>query len=187
VNAVAEDARVLLLAFTRERRRVLVRLLWRRFYGSKGVTEGCCEDAVGDAILKAQQGNPSLNNLDAWLYRVAINQMISLTRKRTTRMRVFDAGETVRTAHADAVPDAVTTIMADSSRIALREALRKLSEKERRAVWLYHYVGLDSVTCGRNLSIHPASVKMRAMRGRRALAVILQNDVRFDIASLLQR
>jgi RNA polymerase sigma-70 factor (ECF subfamily) len=65
--------------------------------------------------------------------------------------------------------------------VALISALRGINADQRRAVVLYHLVGLSVQEIARETGASPAAVKARLMRGRQALASQLQEEASFRV------
>jgi len=95
-------------------------------------------------------------------FRVAINLARSHLRKH---LRVALSGLEPRDR------DAVTSTDAFAD---LADALGALTGRQRAAVVLVDYVGLDAAESGEVLGISPATVRAHLMRGRRALRAALE-------------
>lgn len=55
-------------------------------------------------------------------------------------------------------------------------ALRRINADQRRAIVLFHLVGLSVQEIAKETDASPAAVKARLVRGRRALAAQLQEE-----------
>jgi RNA polymerase sigma-70 factor (ECF subfamily) len=128
------------------------------------------QDAVQEAFARAL-ARPSrlrgVDNPEAWLRTVAMN----IARSRHRRRSIF--ARLARTGHL--TPSDVPAISPD--RVALVAALQKLAPRVREAVVL-HYIGdLSVAEVAATLGCSVEAVKTRLVRGRRALAQLLQDPV----------
>ena len=104
----------------------------------------------------------SVEHARRFAYRVAINLARSHVRKH---LRVRLSGLEPR--------DRETVVTTDAF-ADLADALGALSARQRAAVVLVDYVGLDAAESGEVLGIAPATVRAHLMRGRRALRAALE-------------
>lgn len=191
--ALDQPARTLLFGLTDHVRAALVDSVWRRFNTTHTMTAAMCEDAVSSALTKAHIGNPCVRVLGDWLFVVACNELRSALRCYAVRNREYtmDPAEAyeispLRVTHEARVPDALTALVAQESRDALRDALAQLKPKHRRVVWLLHYVGLTHNVIALRMRTNVGVTKMRALRGRRELQRLLLADARFDLSAILR-
>jgi RNA polymerase sigma-70 factor, ECF subfamily len=120
------------------------------------------EDAVQDAYARAWQRWDKLSGLDqpeAWVRVVAYRIAVSAWRKTVNRL----------TAHRRFGTDDQVPAL-DPDHIALVQALRRISPEQRRAIVLYHLVGLSVNEIAAETDSSAGTVKSWLSRGRRALA-----------------
>src|SRR5262245_44757220 len=120
------------------------------------------EDAVQEAYTRAWLRWPRLREYadpEAWVRTVAYRVAVSSWRKAVNRL----------TAHRrhGAVPDSPEH---GPEHVMLVEAMRRLPPEQRRALVLYHVVGLSIEDIARETGAAAGTVKSRLARGRRALA-----------------
>ena len=123
------------------------------------------EDSVQEAYARAWQrwadvqryGDP-----EAWIRTVAYRLSVSAWRKSVNR----------RTAHhrAAAAPE-LPGLSPDH--LTLVSALRRISAEQRRAIVLYHLVGLTITEVARETGTPEGTVKSHLSRGRKALAPLV--------------
>jgi RNA polymerase sigma-70 factor, ECF subfamily len=123
------------------------------------------EDAVAEAYAKAWQHWPSVSGMNdpvAWVRTVAYRQKVSAWRSATRRVAAYR--------RHGAQPD-VPALGPDH--VALVEAMRRIPEAQRRAVVLFHLVGLTVEEVAAETGAPVGTVKARLSRGRKALALHL--------------
>lgn len=119
------------------------------------------EDAVQEAFARAWQrwGRvASYEDPEGWIRTVSYRISVSSWRKRAKRTAAY--GRLGRIADSPELsPDYVAIIA----------ALRKINAGQRRAIVLYHLVGLSIIEIATETGASPAAVKARLARGRSAL------------------
>jgi RNA polymerase sigma-70 factor (ECF subfamily) len=129
------------------------------------------EDAVAEAYLRAWDRWNRVRDYDspeAWVRRVAYRIAVSAWRKAVNRVRAH---------HRDAADEHVDAINPD--RVALVQALRRISADQRRVIVLHHLVGLSVAEIAAETGTSANTVKTRLARGRRALADHLTGDEQY--------
>ncbi|HUN33162.1 MAG TPA: SigE family RNA polymerase sigma factor [Trebonia sp.] len=120
------------------------------------------EDSVQEAYARAWQrwdevreyGNP-----EAWIHTVAYRKSVEAWRKAVSRTA----------AHRRAVtPSEVPGPSPDQ--LALVTGLRRIGPEQRRAIVLYHLVGLSIAEIAAQTGAPEGTIKARLNRGRKALA-----------------
>lgn len=120
------------------------------------------EDAVAEAFSRAWQRWSKLRDYgdpEGWVRTVAYRIAVSSWRKTVNRLKAHhrsDHGADV----AEHSPD----------RLALVAALRKISPEQRRAIVLFHMVGMTVAEIAAETGSPQNTVKAHLARGRRALA-----------------
>jgi len=134
------------------------------------------EDIAQTVFLKTWQNikvwQPGRAQLITWMRRVATNACLDYLRKK-------------KPVYSDNVPDVVD--FADTPFEALsrkgqsetiKEALQKLSDKQRAAVTLSYYQGLSQREGAAVMNISEGAYESLLVRGRKALKVILTPKMR---------
>jgi len=126
---------------------------------------GEAEDAVQEAYARAWQRWLRVGGYadpTAWVRTVAYRIAVSSWRRARSRLIAHERlGATEPAGRLD--PDTV----------ALVDALRRITPAQRRAVVLHHLVGLSVKEIAEETGDSLSAVKVRLMRGRRALAPLL--------------
>lgn len=129
--------------------------------GSTAAAEDLVQEAFGRAWVRWGRVR-RLENPEAWIRRVMVNQAISDWRKRS-RPEVLDPR--LR-------PGEVTEVDA----IWLSDALRTLPRNQCRAVVLHDAAGLTVPEISRQLRVPSGTVKSWISRGRTRLAILLDDS-----------
>ncbi|WP_432986305.1 sigma-70 family RNA polymerase sigma factor [Dactylosporangium sp. CA-233914] len=123
------------------------------------------EDVVQEAYARAWQRwrrVSAYENPASWVrtvaYRLAVSSWRRSRNRRTADQR-FEAGRQVRELNPDTV--------------ALVAALRQISASQRRAIVLYHLIGLSVREIAQETGSSQSAVKAQLSRGRQALAPLL--------------
>lgn len=95
-----------------------------------------------------------------FVFRAALNGARSHLR-RMRRLRLFLERRTTESSDGGSVQA--------TDRIAVFEALKALSVRQRECLVLVDYLGYDAASAGRLLGIQPATVRVQLMRGRERL------------------
>lgn len=120
---------------------------------------GLAEDAAQDACALAARKLAALKDANvfrAWFYKVVVNCAITLGRRR----RPSDALETANERVVATDP---------THRLDLHRALAALPIRQRAAVLLHYYAGLNSGEIAEACGFPPGSVRFQLMLARRAL------------------
>jgi len=129
------------------------------------------EDVAQEAMLRLWKMAPDWRQGEAkvstWLYRVASNLCTDRLRKRKG-IGLDEIAEP-----KDETPDMVTRIHTVNRAAALRQALEKLPERQRKAVVLRHFEGLANPEIASVLHISVEAVESLIARGKRSLGVLL--------------
>jgi RNA polymerase sigma-70 factor, ECF subfamily len=120
------------------------------------------EDVVQEAYTRAWERWDKIARYadpEGWVRTVAWRISVSSWRKAKSRLAAH---------RRDSRPDPGPDVSPDY--VAMISALRGINADQRRAVVLYHLVGLSVQEIARQTGTSPAAVKARLMRGRQALA-----------------
>ncbi len=133
------------------------------------------EDIVQDVLERLQRTDPAtVTNVQAWLYRAARNAIVDHYRSRRPAVTLDDghlAFDDVAGDGDTAEPAAVVQELA----LCLRPLVDQLSADYRFAVTLVDLDGLTHAAAARVAGISVSGMKSRVQRGRKQLAVLLQD------------
>lgn len=131
------------------------------------------EDVVQEAYTRAWERWAKIARYadpESWVRTVAWRISVSSWRKARSRLAAH---------RRDSWPDPVPEVSPDY--VAMISALRVFNADQRRAVVLYHLVGLSGQEIARETGASPAAVKARLVRGRQALAAQLQEEASLHV------
>lgn len=115
------------------------------------------EDVAAETMSRAYAHWPRIGDApyrEAWIARVAANLALNMVRRRPEVVAI-----PVEHSHDDAVV----------ARVALVEALRRLSERQREVIVLRHLAGLSEQEVAAHLGLGLGTVKTHLRRGMAAL------------------
>lgn len=148
-----------------------VRTEFRRLVGIVAVACGSttiAEDSVQVAFVKAFERadrGQRIENVTAWIVRVAINE----SRSRWRRIAAERRAVTKLNGHAPPSPDA-------EQLIDLGVAVRALPRRQQQAVVLHYLVGLDVAATATTLGVGEGTVKKALSRAREHLGAALEES-----------
>ncbi|HEV2376736.1 MAG TPA: SigE family RNA polymerase sigma factor [Streptosporangiaceae bacterium] len=125
------------------------------------------EECVQEAFARAWQRWGSVSGFDdpeAWVRTVAYRISVDTWRRALRRTKAY---------RRHGVPEDTPGITPDS--IAIMSALRQIPDAQRRAIVLYHLVGLPVGQVADETGVPAGTVKARLARGRQALATLLSD------------
>src|SRR5205814_4526332 len=128
------------------------------------------QDVVHEAfarVLAHPEKFAAVAEIEAWLRTVVLN----VFRSRYRRRMVYD--RLVRLGRVDRTPDEVPGISPD--RVVLVAALQRLPRGTREVLVLHHLADLPVTEVAELLQISVSAVKTRLVRGRAALAELLDD------------
>lgn len=149
---------------------------------ARGLTDTAqdCEDLVQETCMLALRGwrRRPPDDARAWLATVCLNAARSGHRRQASRPREVAAdGWLLR--QPDLVDTADSALAAvDAARV--RAALRRLPAPQREAIALMDLAGLTATATATALGAPRGTVLARVHRGRKALAVLLQEGQEVD-------
>jgi RNA polymerase sigma-70 factor (ECF subfamily) len=133
------------------------------------------QDCVQEAYARAWQRWSTVceaNDPEAWIRTVAWRIAASRWRRTRTGLNAH-----LRHGVADPSPEP------SPDGVALVAALRQISDEQRRAIVLFHLVGLTVEEVARETGAPSGTVKARLARGRQALARLLADDTTITTTS----
>lgn len=115
---------------------------------------------------------PAVDNLDAWVYHIALNESRKLLRSKRRwswiPLRNRDAAATLSEASSsEGLPDKAV------EEIVIRSAIRQLDLPHREVIFLRFFADLDEGTMARVLKCSRGTIKSRLHRAIRRLRTIL--------------
>lgn len=146
------------------------REIWAMLYSQ------CCDpEAAYDALQEAftrlheQNGTP-IQDVRAWVMRVAGNWLRDAARRRKTAAREFE--------QLDSLPgkshDPLQLLQQKELFAGVRQSLASLREEDREVLVLRYALGWSSIRIATALETSSAAVDMRLLRARRRLAEIFK-------------
>jgi RNA polymerase sigma-70 factor (ECF subfamily) len=134
-------------------------------YAARQVGPADRDDVVQEALIRAWQRWPTYDQARgapvAWLLAIVADK----SRRHRTRSRSGLLMELVEHGRSPEVPD-----------VDLRRAVDGLSRRQRQAVDLYYFVGLDVGTVAEVMDCAPGTVKATLSQARARLRVLLGDD-----------
>jgi RNA polymerase sigma-70 factor (ECF subfamily) len=127
-------------------------------------------DALQEACVSAYRAAGGFRGdaaVTTWLHRIVVNACLDRARRRQARPAVSLA--TVRVDPVAAVENSDTL----TTRLVVRDALRRLPAEQRAALVLVDLEGLSVAETAAILDVAEGTVKSRCARGRARLAVLL--------------
>jgi RNA polymerase sigma-70 factor (ECF subfamily) len=150
----------------RHGRRVLA--MARRMTGNPAEAEDVAQDAFLRVWQRAGDWRDQGAKFTTWLYRVVMN--LCLDRRRRKPMAPLEAAGDP----ADERPDAETALAAGERSRHVEAALAMLPERQRAALVLSYYEGLNNAAAAAALDISVAALESLLVRARRGLRAELE-------------
>lgn len=139
--------------------------------------ESMAEDLCSEAFYKAYRSLHSFREVDAsfstWLYTIARNTVLSELRKM--RMTQVSLDDTVYIPAAPAETGPEQSLLRSEKAMLVREAINSLPEKQRSALILREYEGLDYQEIANILDQTVSSVKSLLFRARASVKAQLES------------
>ena len=136
---------------------------------------GHAEDAVQDAFLQVWRSAsgfaPERSSAKTWILMLVHRRAVDLVRRHERRR-----WEPSEEAPDTAAPGAEESFAATMERERVRDALRRLSDREREAIELVYYGGLTHSQLAERLGEPLGTIKSRMFRALARLAAILGED-----------
>lgn len=135
------------------------------------------EDMCSESFYKAYRSLHSFREVDAsfstWLYTIARNTVLSELRKQKAAQISLDELVYVPAAPEEAGPE--MSLLRSEKTMLVREAINKLPEKQRSALILREYEGLDYQEIANILDQTVSSVKSLLFRARASVKAQLES------------
>lgn len=132
--------------------------------------DGLAEDSVQEALARAceqERRGRHIDNLAAWVTTVASNETRSWYRRRGREQRALAR----HGPRLDPAPDPA----ASADEVAVRRAVAALPRRQRQAVALRYFLGLDLTEIARTLGVADGTVKALLFQARRRLGDALDD------------
>ena len=131
------------------------------------------DDLVGDVMLKIVRNHESFDatkgNLDAWVFRIARNELFSYFRKKRDTVDIDSVSDAAFAETDD--PDGL-----EEQGIMVQAALKALTDDERELVYLKHWEQLSNKEIAERMGTNPSTVSTHLWRAnekmRKAVAQV---------------
>lgn len=137
--------------------------LWRALLLYSGSPE-IADDAVSEAFAQAIATASAINDVGAWVWTAAFKIAAGELRRRADRGK------------SPSIEIPIPESMDRSSLIDLMRALEHISDMQRRALILRHYMGYTNVEIARILGSTPSSIGVQLFRSTRKLRGLLKEE-----------
>ena len=151
----------------RDHNREIFNYLWRMLQNQQDA-----EDALQDCFLRALRAYPKLqpgSNPRAWLFKIATNVALTQLKRRNRLPEQFAEIELIPE-HSDLHESNVAT------RMVVMAAIDRLPGKQRAALILRYYQGLEYTQIGLILECSPESARANLYQGLKKLRKTLKQD-----------
>jgi len=156
--------------------------LWRSILAWSG-SRDVADEACAEAFAQVARRGAAVRDVDAWVWRAAFRIAAGELKRRRGSSPGAVAHDTDGTGHYVDF-DSVAGTVADESidpdlpaaTIDLVRALRTLTEQQRACVVLRDVAGMTAPEAARALGTTTGTVRVQAMRGRRRLRELLEDD-----------
>jgi RNA polymerase sigma factor (sigma-70 family) len=139
--------------------------------------EMLAEDLCSETFYKAYRSLHSFREVDAsfstWLYRIARNTVLSELRKQKTAHLSLDDSTYIPSAPAEEAPE--QRLLQGEKVTMVRDAINSLPEKQRSALILREYDGMDYQEIANILGQTVSSVKSLLFRARASVKAQLES------------
>lgn len=129
------------------------------------------EDVSQELFLRLWQASTGWRSGDArvstWIHTVTLNLCRDRLRRRRPQVQIDEVAENVLASDDSAHPD--IALQEGQREQHLREAINALPERQREALLLFHYEGLDQAECATALGVSVDALESLLARARRAL------------------
>ena len=143
-------------------------------------------DAVEDimqnialALVRHRDSLDELNRAGAWLYQVAVKQVLMYRRAKGRKRRFEDR----LTAHAtsaavpESVQDPLARILAAEQQVQVQQAMQKLNELDRQILFLKYAEGWSYRQLSEHLGVREDTVEYRLTKARKNLRQLLSQSM----------
>ncbi len=135
------------------------RVVWRAVYAYTGGQREIADDAVAEAFARAIERNAQVRDPQAYVFRIAFRLAAAEMKRRASQVELPEESREDPSGLGD-----------------LLRAFRELSPAQRASVFLHYEADLPVRDVARLMGTSSAAVKVHLMRGRRRLAVLLDEE-----------
>lgn len=141
----------------------------RRGLGDAGLAEEAVQETFLRAWRAADRYDPGLSSLRTWLFAIARNVVIDLSRARSSRPRPAEVGpEQAGSPEAqDPIEDALRSW-------SIEEGLRRISKEHRQAIVETYYRGRSCAEVAAEAGVPEGTVRSRLFYGLKSLRLALE-------------
>jgi RNA polymerase sigma-70 factor (ECF subfamily) len=129
------------------------------------------EDVAQELFLRLWQAAPNWRRGEArvstWIHTVTLNLCRDRLRRRRPQLRIDETVEHLLPADEAAQPE--HSLQTGQREQQLRAAIQALPERQREALLLFHFEGLDQAECAAALDVSVDALESLLARARRAL------------------
>jgi len=132
-------------------------------------------DAVEDvmqnialAIVRQRSLLADVNRVGAWLYQIAVRQVLMYRRTTGRRRKLHDRLQHQTTGVADAA-EPLQALLREETQEQVRQALQRLSELDRQVLMLKYSEGWSYREIANHLGVQEDTIEYRLLRARRNL------------------
>lgn len=129
------------------------------------------EDVAQELFLRLWQAAPGWRSggarVSTWIHTVTLNLCRDRLRRRRPQIAIDEAVENSLPGETSAQPE--NALQSGQREGALRQAIRELPERQREALLLFHYEGLDQTECAQALGVSVDALESLLARARRTL------------------
>jgi RNA polymerase sigma-70 factor (ECF subfamily) len=142
-----------------------------RTLGDRGLAEEAVQETFLRAWSAAERFDPELGSLRTWLFAIARNVVIDISRSRAVRPRLSEHAEVEDRADESEDPYAHALLAWE-----VEEALRRLGEAHRTVLLETYFRARPYAEVAAELGIPEGTVKSRLSRARGRLAELLNEQ-----------
>lgn len=132
------------------------------------------------ALVRQREGLPDIKRIGAWLYQVAVRQVLMYRRTRGRRRNFEDRlaqGASADLATATEPANPVDRVMAAEQQEQVRDAMQDLEELDRQILMLKYSEGWSYRQLAEHLGVKEDTVEYRLLKARKNLRRLLASRI----------
>jgi RNA polymerase sigma-70 factor (ECF subfamily) len=132
------------------------------------------------ALVRQREGLPDIKRIGAWLYQVAVRQVLMYRRTRGRRRNFEDRlaqGASADLATATEPENPVDRVMAAEQQEQVRDAMQDLEELDRQILMLKYSEGWSYRQLAEHLGVKEDTVEYRLLKARKNLRRLLASRI----------
>lgn len=141
----------------------------RRALGDAGLAEEAVQETFVRAWRAADRYDPGLSSLRTWLFAIARNVVVDLSRARSSRPRPAELGP-----EHEGRPEAQDPIEAALRSWGIEEGLGRISRDHRQAIVETYYRGRSCAEVAAEAGVPEGTVRSRLFYGLKSLRLALE-------------